>query len=272
MTGRKLILYSALLLALAVVPASAQIIIEGELTHQQEIERGKVYRGTLLVKNIDREPQEVKLYQTDYFFFADGRIFYEEVGTVDRTNGKWIEFFPKRFSVPAAGSVQVNYTVTVPDDENLVGTYWSVLMVEGIPKGSPESSDQSSANENVGVGIRQVFRYGVQMVTHIEGDGAGVPKITAARLLKENEQRALQLDVTNQGERWLRPTVYAELYDTDGNYRGRYEGERLRIYPGTSVRFTIDLKEAPAGTFKALVVLDGGDDGVFGANYTLSLE
>ena len=67
-------------------------------------------------------------------------------------------------SVPANGTVQVNYTVAVPDDENLSGTYWSVMMVEGIPAGSPESSNPDDSAKNVGVGIRQVFRYGIQLV------------------------------------------------------------------------------------------------------------
>jgi hypothetical protein len=262
-----------LLFSCVVVIAPAQIIVEGELTHIHEGAPADSYSGSILLNNISDDPQELKVYQTDYFFLSDGRAFYEEVGSVERTNGNWIEFFPKRFTIPARGSVQVNYTVDIPESASLTGTYWSMLMVEVIPEGSAESSSSSEEKkEEVAVGIQQVFRYGIQMVTHIKNTGAGTLEIFAAQLLRENDQKALQLDVTNVGDRWLRPTVWADLYDTEGNYAGKYEAGRLRIYPGTSVRFTIDLMEVPSGVYKALVVLDAGEGNVFGANYTLRLE
>ena len=55
-------------------------------------------------------------------------------------------------------------------------------------------------------------------------------------------------------------------------YIGRFEGRRKRIYPSTSVRYTVDLSNVPQGTYKALVVADSGGDYIFGANYTLKFE
>jgi len=46
----------------------------------------------------------------------------------------------------------------------------------------------------------------------------------------------------------------------------------LGIYPGTSVRFRIDLGKNMAGTYKTLVVADCGGDELFGANYTLEIK
>ena len=226
----------------------------------------------LLVTNISDSPQELKVYQTDYFFISDGNVYYEEVGYVERTNGNWIEFFPKRLTVPARSSAQVNYTVDIPENSSLTGTYWSILMVEVIPEGSAESSSTDESSEELAVGIQQIFRYGIQMVTNIKSTGAGTPDIIGAQLVKEVDNKALILDVMNIGDRWLRPSVWADLYDGEGSFVGKYEAGALRMYPGTSARFTIDLREVPVGVYKALVVLDADDQGVFGANYTLRLE
>ncbi len=59
----------------------------------------------------------------------------------------------------------INYTVTVPQADSLKGTYWSVLMIEPIPKASPEAGGERT------IGITAVTRYAFQIITHIEDTG-----------------------------------------------------------------------------------------------------
>ena len=70
----------------------------------------------------------------------------------------------------------------------------------------------------------------------------------------------------------MRPLVWVELYDDIGNHVGTYEGRTIRTYPGTSVRYTIDIDEVGLGTYKALVVADCGGDDIFGINYTVQVK
>ena len=84
-------------------------------------------------------------------------------------------------------------------------------------------------------------------------------------------KRQLLVDVENTGERWLRGTLWVELYAKEGALVGRFDAGRLRMYPGTSVRYTVDLAGVLAGSYKALIVIDCGDDDVFGANVNLVL-
>lgn len=261
------------LLLLIPIGSEAGVSVIGGLTHERIVgnpEIGETYRGTILIRNTGEEPQEVKVYQTDYLFFFDGRNIYGEPGETPRSNADWITFSPKRLVIPPKETSQVNYTVKVPDDETLVGTYWSMIMVEGISKDSPEVIKPEEGK--VKLGIRTVLRYGIQMVTHIGDTGARKLKFSNTKLLKDEEMRILQLDIENIGERWLRPFLWAELYDEKGSYIGRFEGGRLRTYPETSVRFKIDLSQVPKGEYKALVVADCGRDDVFGATYTLRFE
>jgi hypothetical protein len=82
-------------------------------------------------------------------------------------------------------------------------------------------------------------------------------------------RKILQVDVENSGDVWIRPEVYVELYDDKGATRGKYPGARYRLYPGTSVRQTIDVTAVPGGTYKALVVVDAGGENVFAGEYKL---
>ena len=144
-------------------------------------------------------------------------------------------------------------------------------MVEGIPRDSPESSSADDDGD-VSLGIRQVFRYGIQMVTHIGNTGTRDLRFLTPQIQKDGDARYLLVDAENIGERWLRSACTAELYDTKGNYVQEFDGGMLRMYPGTSVRFRVDLSTVEEGTYRALVILDCGDDDVFGASYTLKVQ
>ena len=114
----------------------AGVSIIGGLSHQKKVNPGpgETYKGSILIKNTGTEPQEVKIYQTDYQFRFDGSNNYGPPGKLKRSNANWLSFNPHRLIIPPNDVLRVNYTVKVPDDPNLVGTYWSMLMVEGIPK------------------------------------------------------------------------------------------------------------------------------------------
>jgi hypothetical protein len=263
----------ALALALSAGIVTAQVSVVGDLSRDEEVRPGSSIDGVILVKNDTPEIQEAKIYQTDYSFHFSGTNAYGDPGMQPRSNARWISFSPAFVTLPPHATVAVNYTVNVPKDPggSLVGTYWSMVMVEGIAKGSPESS-QPAARSKAQMGISQTMRYAIQIATTIAGTGTiDVRFVGAAMTTKDDGSRVLHADLENSGERFIRPTVYVELFDEFGLSRGRYEGSRFRMYPGTSVRQTFDLSSVPPGTYKALVVVDAGGDEAFAAQYTLTL-
>ncbi len=252
--------------------APAQVSIIGDLSQDRAGTPGEAYNGSILVKNDTEEPQEAKVYQTDYLFFSDGTNNYADPGSTPRSNARWVSFSPSSFIVPPLGTVTVNYTVVVPDTQKgrvLAGTYWSMLMVEGIPRESPESS-RPDKNARAEMGVRQTLRYGIQIATHITGTGTKSVRFMGAKLVRGSRgETTLQVDLEDDGTLGFRPEVYVELFDGKGVSKGKFTGHRYRMYPGTSVRQMIELAGMEKGTYKALVVVDAGGDSVFGAQYTL---
>ena len=271
MKPRTEIVLACLLFCLIMPSVSlAGVSVTSGLTYEKEAQVGETYQGIIQLKNAGEESQEVKIYQTDYLFFCDGRNIYGEPGKDARSNADWITFRPNRLTIPPKGTSHVSYTVKVPYNDTLVGTYWSMLMIEGISSSSPESVRPEK--DKVKLGLSQVIRYGAQIITQIGDTGARKLKFIKTRLLKEDEARVLQLDIENTGERLLRPSLWAELYDQKGRSVGKFEGGKARIYPTTSVRFRIDLSRAPKGKYKTLIVTDCGGDTLFGATYTLEFQ
>jgi hypothetical protein len=238
----------------------------GGLTYEMKASPGQTYDGSIVLKNTGDEIVEAKLYQTDYQFFCDGNNTYGEPGSMVRSNADWIVFEPKRLTLSPLEEVAIQYTVYVPKEDTLCGSFWCMIMVEEVPMISPELLEEES------VGISTVMRYGIQMITHIDDTGMRQLKFLAADLMMIEGARVLQIDIENTGERWLRPFVWVEVYDTEGKFINKFEGKKLRTFPGTSIRQRIDVSELPGGSFRALVVADCGDDDMFGIQYTLKID
>ncbi|MBN1525438.1 MAG: hypothetical protein JW904_13195 [Spirochaetales bacterium] len=270
MKDRSAFLLTFAFFLLAPVLLNANIIVKNGLTHENEAASGEYYEGSLELQNDADIPQEVKIYQADYFFYADGRILYTDPGKLERSNAHWITFSPKRLTIPPKEEISVRFSVKVPADKMLSGSYWSVFMVEGIPDESPESTKFKP--QESGLGVRQVFRYAIQIVTQIGAVGKKSVQFQETKLLKQGVEQFLRLDIKNNGKWWLRATVWAELYDQNGNFVGKYEAAPLRLYPETSGRFAIPLSDVPNNTYKALIIVDCGGEDIYGANLNLIIK
>jgi hypothetical protein len=257
------------LLALA-NPAMGAVSVLGGLTHEMTLNPGGKYEGKIQILNKGDCPAQVRVFQVDYSFYADGRTFYNAPGSNRRSNAPWIIVSPSRITIPPQETASIYYELNAPNDSTLRGTYWSVIMVEPLPEAA--ASDIKSQDGKVVLGLQTVIRYAVQIITNIGDTGSSAVRLADNKVIPDKGKRILQTDIENVGDRWLSPAVWAELYDKDGQFVGRFEAGRKRIFPNCSVRHFLDLSAVPKGTYTALFVVDNGDDRVFGATYEVSLS
>ena len=257
---------AALLIGALVQPvrAGAQIAVVGSTVEEHTAAPGQSYEGTVLIRNLTTQPQPVRIYKSDYLFFADGTSHFDDPGTTPRSNANWIKPSATSVVVPPFGEVTFGYAITVPAIDTLRGTYWSAIMVEGAPTAPPAPGAKQ-------VGIGAVVRYAVQLATHLPKTGSR--KVVFANQAVSTDstgRRVVEMDVQNAGERAYRPNLWIELYDAAGALRGRREQQRGLLYPGTSLKQRFVFDALPAGSYKAVVFADSGDDAVFAAQYKLN--
>lgn len=251
------------------IPTAAQITVRGNLAHDLDVRAGQIVTGTVTIDNETANPQQARIYLRDYLFFADGTNIYDEPGSTARSNAGWVQFSPESMTIPPNGSVTLSYSISIPDTIG-AGSYWSMLMIEGVDPSSAESTE-SLESENQ-VGFKQVTRYGVQLAVHIREEAEQNVSFDGAQLIVDEEGNTFfQADVENIGTLMMRPNVYMRVFAADGTEYGPFEGVQFRIYPGTSVRQRIELSDLEPGTYQILLIVDDGDDAVFGGQYELTL-
>lgn len=250
---------------------SYALSLPGGLTVVNTLSPGGTISGNIVILNNDDELRTVRFYQTDYMFYSNGKSDFAKPGSISRSNAPWIEYSPKQVVIQSHSKAELNYRITVPNDPGLRGTYWSVLMIEPVPES--ELTPPSADKKKIKIGVQAVFRHAVQMVTNIGDTGTKTLKFVNKKLETRAGRTCLILDVKNTGEFWLVPEVYVDLLDQKGQQQGRYSGGKLRIYPGCSVRYTIDLGPLKPQAYNALVIADSGDDeSTFGARYVLEIK
>jgi hypothetical protein len=263
MNARVLLAILLGLLLLGAAGARAAISPESQTTQVRSVRPGEVYRGTLVVRNNGKSATDVKVYQTDYSFTAEGQSHFGTPGAAPRSNAAWLRLSQEQIAIAPGERGRVDYEVRVPDDPRLSGTYWSAVMIEEVV--GEEAPEQRRDRTQV----RQVIRHLVQVITEIGTSGKGEIAFHNARLLNEQGKRWLSVDIENTGERWLRTEIYIELHDRQGRAAGRFSGSRARTFPATSVRNRIDLSAVPPGEYLALLVADAGRDDLFGTQIEL---
>jgi len=194
---------------------------------------GKV-EGKITVRNTEDTPVQVRIYQTDYLFFANGETVYGEPGSALRSNAGWISLSPDRLTVPPQDAATVYYAIQAPEKPALPGTYWSMLMVEPVAEMDPDSSQGDKGQFR----IQTVIRYGIQIVTDFGTSAERRIRFLEKKFIYEGAQKFLQIDIENIGESWLSLMAWAEVYGKDGNSVGRFECGRARVFPGCSIRQT----------------------------------
>jgi hypothetical protein len=249
--------------------ALGAITVMGDLTIETTTEAGGSYEGTITIANGGDREEEVKVYLTDYLFFADGRDIYGEKGKDPRSNADWLSFSPQRLIVPAKQLAGIRYSVKVPNRAVLSGSYWSMLMVEGLPTETPVEQAQTSTPDSPTTTVKTVMRYGIQIISDIGDSGSRQLRFLNPALSRDGGITTLQVDVENSGERFLLPAFRTELYDENGIKRGQFEGGTAHTLPGTSVRVKTDLGADVREGYRALFIADCGGDDLFGVSYAM---
>jgi hypothetical protein len=168
--------------------ATASVQVIGSLVRNRSVRPGDTFEGMVLLRNMGNEPAEVRMSQTDYLFYADGRDLYGEPGTTPRSNARWISVAPSQVTIPPHETAGVSYRVSVPTQDNLAGTYWSMLMIE--PAATPLAP---VTNQEVVVRVQTVVRFGVQIVTEVGDGGNGTLRVTNKRLSTDGPKRRFLL-------------------------------------------------------------------------------
>jgi len=242
----------------------ANILVLNGLTHESTLQPGGLYKDRIEIQNNGSEEKSVKVYLRDYWFSYTGESRHDEPGTLDRSNASWINYSPQLLTLQPNQKAFIDFEVNIPQEDSLKGTYWSVIMVEGIVPPDTVASTH-------GVKINTAIRYAVQVITNIGETGKKDLQFLGLELENNGENNVLNVAVENIGECILKPEVSLEIFDANGNSQGVFKADRRKTLPGTSIKTSLVLEGLKPGSYSAILVADCDEDHIYGTNISLEI-
>lgn len=234
--------------------AWANIAVIGDLTRDYQLRPGQTHEAMIELENRDSVAKQVIIYQTDYRYTPSGESIFPAPKTLPRSNAGWITFSPKSMTIAPMQRAQVRYLIRAPRTLNMIGTYWSMLMVQ-------ETQDRIPGN-----------RSGVQILTQLMNTGRIGIEFTSATVDSKAGKRILSVDIENRGSRIANPEMWLEVYNGSGQKVGRFITDQGTIHPGCGIRREIDISSLPKGSYNSLFIADSGGKDVYGLEIKLILE
>ncbi|WP_297088644.1 hypothetical protein [uncultured Draconibacterium sp.] len=259
------ITYLFFVLIFFVTESNGSIVILNGLTQENSVEPGSSYRGTIQLQNVGKAQKNVKVYLKDYWYSYTGESKHDPGGTLARSNANWISYNPEILTLDSAEIATIDFEVTVPDNDSLRGTFWSVIMVEGIV-------EVDTANRQQGVRINTAIRYAIQVISNVGSEGNSDLQFLGMELAREDSANILNVAIENTGEWILRPEMSLELFDETGATVSQIKGESRKTLPGTSVMSSLVLENIQAGKYTGVLVADCGNDRLYGTNLSIEIE
>jgi hypothetical protein len=248
-----------------VTSARGGIVVVNGLTKENTVQTGSSYRGSVSLQNPGSKVQSVRIYLKDYLYNYKGESRHDPPNSHKRSNAGWISYNPEMITLKPGETSAVNFEVNVPAGDSLRGTYWSVLMIEEI------APPDTSSNEG-SITITTSVRYAVQIITNIGNTGISDMKFSDFKLEGINGSNNLHVAVENTGERILKPQMNLELFDESGSSAAVIKSDPRKMYPGTSIMTTLDLDGVNPGNYQGVLVVDCGEDRLFGTNLSLEIK
>lgn len=234
------------------------------LTYLNTMKPGETAQVNItLISDKDR-PEMVDLKLCDYWCNSDGQHFFEDVGKQTRSNAKWISLGSHREVVQPGERRDIYFTIQVPQEQNLNGSYWSVLLIE------PSDPLQTLVESEHGFQLQVKVRYAYHIVTHV-GPATPSLKVVKKGMQMLDNINYFTVDVENTGNLFLKPKMTIKLFTKQGKLEKTMETQTDRLYPGSSSRYFADGTGIAQGQYTAFLLLDNGDGRIFGDSFDISI-
>lgn len=236
------------------------------LTYFGDFAPGETKQVKITLINDQNEPQLINLNLCDYWCNSDGQHFFEPLGSQVRSNADWILLNTNRALLAPNEKSDFYFTITAPRDPFLKGSYWSVLLIEPSEPIQPLNSGSEE-----GLRLQVKIRYAYHIVTNL-ADGTPKLKIVQKEIRKLDDKDYLCIDVANTGTLFLNPKMILKLYNSKGELEKTLEALPERLYPGSSQRYFLDFSGINGKKFKTFLLLDNGDNKLFGDTFELNFS
>ena len=240
--------------------------VQDEWTKFSVVHLGEVINNTITLVNDGENPVNVRVSLSDFLIEEEGSDVYLQPGTTERSNADWIQF-QSNFTLQSSQTYLLPFSIHVPDNADLEGSYWSILFIEEVQEFSEENPEIININ----------FKYAVQIINTIvntEQSSVEVSKVTFIAPTTETEVRrdTLSFYLNNTGNHWIEANIRVDVFNENAEFVNSFVAEKIRVYPKHEREVLVPVTLRRYTLYHALIVTDTGNDNIFGHQVSFFTE
>ncbi|MCL2064990.1 MAG: hypothetical protein FWG98_11575 [Candidatus Cloacimonetes bacterium] len=231
--------------------------VQDELTKVFNVSTGDIVNSSILLSNPTERAVSIRVYQGDYIQNSESDNLTVRAGSSPRSNAHWIRF-QSSVTIPPNQTFSLPFTINIPNQSDLTGSFWSILFVEEVNE--MDVSDPEIIVLNL--------RTGVQIINNI----ANTAQIDVLFSDFAYEVDYVSMILKNTGNLWLQASVKIDVYNDGAELVGSFVSERNRIYPEFSRRVQIPVNLQTNTNYHAIIVADCGNGNIFGHQISFIID
>jgi len=239
-------------------------VING-LTHTYTGTSGQVISGEVILVNGSSQEERVTFELSDAIFYCDAPRIFTNEETHPRSSNDWFKAELMDVVLNPKEKYVYRFTITIPNDQQIRGSFWTILMVNAEKPIKEEALTES-------IGLNTKMRYAVGLLTHVNELDAVNLEFNDIQIVKKTEKTNSNLDIKLQNHSsFIEETLLSlEVYDKNGVKVFEEKSTRKKIFPGACTDFNIDISSIPEGDYECILIAESREEYV-GANISLQL-
>jgi hypothetical protein len=244
----------------------AGVAITNGLTHVYNGVSGNIITGEIILVNTTDIEQRITFGMQDAIYSCSKTRIFSESITHAFSSKSWFNASTMEKVLKPREKYVYRFSIVIPKDQDLRGTYWSVIMVnvekpvvEGIVKN--------------GVQLNSKIRYAVGLYTNVNSFDTVDLDFDTINLKKDENstKKSLDIKVLNNSLFIQGVKLTLEIYNDKGvKIHEAMTGRNLTV-SGACRDFKIDISKVPKGTYQCVLIADSKEEFV-GTNISLNVE
>lgn len=244
----------------------SNVIVLNGLTHVYTGKSGDVISGEIILVNSSNEEQRVTFELSDAIFSCTESRRFSNDATHPQSSRDWFKGNLVDKLINPKEKYVYRFTIEIPNDTSLKGSYWNMLMVNVEQPIKEELLDKN-------IGLDTKIRYAIGLMTHVDNHGEMDLDFESIAIRKNSttQSKEMEIKLFNFTSFIEAVRLSIEVYDGEGNVVFEDSTDRYLTFPKLCKDFKIDVTSLPAGEYECVLIADARDEFV-GTNFKLQLE
>ncbi|WP_341200441.1 hypothetical protein [Croceibacter atlanticus] len=243
----------------------SNVVIINGLTHSFSGVSGQTFQGQIILANTSNEEQRVTFELNEAIYNCDqGRVFIANANHKNSSTAWFTSAVNSKVLAPKE-RFTYKYSITIPEDNTLNGSYWTTLMV---------NVDKPIKEEVVAnIGLDTKIRYAVRLLTDVNINEEVLLDFESVNLNLNpiNNKKQLDINVLNQSGFIENVKLSLEIYDSFGTKVLDTKTKRAKVFPEVCRNYSLDISGLKEGIYQCIVIADSRDEYI-GTNISLEVD